>query len=207
MGLDERKVGAMASSYGTDAGKTALRQEYLTVREAWPQASKEGVDSRVRARLWGHPFFQDAKLVLSYVSVASEVDTRAIIEGAWAAGKRVAVPRCMPDGGLKFFEICSFDELAIGTKGIPEPTAPVEEALDYPDMVGSVCLVPGLVFDADGYSIGYGGGYYDSFLPMYPGDKIGLARAMQLSSNPLPHDEHDVPVDVLVTDAAVWSCR
>ena len=197
----------MASSYGTDAGKSALRQEYLTVRAAWPQANQAGVDSRVRARLWGHPYFQDADLILSYVSVASEVDTRAIIEGAWAVGKRVAVPRCTADGNLKFFEIGSFDELAIGTKGIPEPTAPEDEALDYPDMVGSVCLVPGLVFDADGYCIGYGGGYYDSFLPMYPGDKIGLARSMQLSSNPLPHDSHDIPVDVLVTDVAVWSCR
>ena len=197
----------MASSYGTDAGKTALRQEYITMRSAWPQMSQEGVDARVRANLWGHPFFQDAPLVLSYVSVASEVDTRAIIEGAWAAGKRVAVPRRTAAGSLEFFEITSFDQLAPGTKDILEPTAPSSEALEYPEMVGSVCLVPGLVFDGEGYSIGYGGGYYDTFLALYPGDKIGLARSMQLSSNPLPHDEHDIPVDVLVTDAAVWSCR
>lgn len=197
----------MASSYGTDADKSALRREYLTMREAWPQTSQDVVDSRVRARLWGHPYFQEAKLVLSYVSVASEVDTRAIIEGAWAAGKRVAVPRCTEDGSLEFFEITSFGELAPGTKGILEPVAPSSEALTYPEMVGSVCLVPGLVFDGDGYSIGYGGGYYDSFLKLYPGDKIGLARSMQLSSNPLPHDVYDIPVDVLVSDAAVWNCH
>jgi 5-formyltetrahydrofolate cyclo-ligase len=30
---------------------------------------------------------------------------------------------------------------------------------------------------------------------------------MQISGNPLPHDDHDVPVDVIVSDGAVWRAR
>jgi 5-formyltetrahydrofolate cyclo-ligase len=75
------------------------------------------------------------------------------------------------------------------------------------DMLGSICLVPGLVFDGEGYRVGYGAGYYDEFLAYYPGDKVGLVRSVQVSSNPLPHDDHDVAVDVLVTEGSIWRCR
>jgi len=30
---------------------------------------------------------------------------------------------------------------------------------------------------------------------------------VQVSSNPLPHNDHDVPVDVLVTEGSIWRCR
>jgi 5-formyltetrahydrofolate cyclo-ligase len=32
------------------------------------------------------------------------------------------------------------------------------------------------------------------------GEKLGLARSMQVSSNPLPRGVHDIHVDTLVTD-------
>lgn len=127
---------------------------------------------------------------------------------AWAAGKSVAVPRCISaDKTLRFYEIGSFDELEPGFKDILEPAKGAGRLVGPAEMVGSVCLVPALVYDADGHRIGYGGGYYDRFLSFYPGDKLGLARTTQLSSNPLPHEDHDVPVDAIVTESCVWTCR
>ena len=41
----------------------------------------------------------------------------------------------------------------------------------------------------------------------YPGLKVGLVRTLRISSNPLPHDDHDVPMDVLVSDGSVWMCN
>lgn len=43
-----------------------------------------------------------------------------------------------------------------------------------------VALVPGLAFDREGFRLGYGGGFYDTFLPAFPGASIGLIRACQL---------------------------
>lgn len=41
-------------------------------------------------------------------------------------------------------------------------------------------LVPGLAYDADGYRIGYGGGYYDSFMIQHPNTiKIGVFYPFQ----------------------------
>lgn len=198
----------MASSYGTDADKSSLRSNYLAARRAIPVRTRLESDSSIEAALAAFPLFAEAPLVLAYVSRGAEVGTRALIARLLAAGRRVAVPRTdLAAHALSFHEIRSFDELAPGAMGILEPAAEAPR-LDGPaPLVGSVCLVPGLVFDGAGHRVGYGGGYYDRFLAFYPGHKIGLARTTMLSSNPLPTDGHDVPVDFIATEGSVWSCR
>ncbi len=196
----------MASSYGQDASKSSIRSLYLTTRSILPALRKGEADAAIRARLEELPFWKDAKLVLSYVSYNDEIDTRAIIADAFEQGKRVAVPRCdMASRSISYHIIESLDELVAGPLGIPEPPedAPV---VGLSEMLGSICLVPGLVFDGAGHRIGSGGGFFDRFLAFYPGDKIGLAHTMQLSSNPLPVGPDDVPVDIIVSDGCVWRC-
>ena len=198
----------MASSYGTDADKSSLRSNYLTARRRIDPATKATLDARILERLAGFDLYADAGLVLAYVSYGNEVDTRAVIESALASGKRVAVPRVLPHKHkMDFYEIDGMGDLEEGFKGILEPRRGVSSPLGTVDLLGSVCLVPGLVFDAEGHRIGYGGGYYDRFLQFYPGDKIALARSAQVSSNPLPTESSDVPVDFIVTDSGVWHCR
>ncbi|MBM6774071.1 5-formyltetrahydrofolate cyclo-ligase [Olsenella profusa] len=197
----------MASSYGTDADKSSLRSNYLAVRGTLPQANRATADARIREALSGFELFERARVVLAYVSFGPEVDTRTLIGGLLAEGRRVAVPRVERAWHkMSFSEIASFDELSPGTMGILEPPADTPK-LTVPDMVRTVCLVPGLVFDGAGRRVGYGGGYYDRFLAFYPGEKIGLARATMLSSNPLPADALDVPVDFIATEGSVWNCR
>ena len=198
----------MASSYGTDADKSSLRSNYLTARRRIDPATKAALDARILERLAGFGIYADAELVLAYVSYGNEVDTRAVIESALASGKRVAAPRVsFHKHKMDFYEIGGMDDLTEGFKGILEPKRGVSPSLGTADLLGSVCLVPGLVFDAAGHRIGYGGGYYDRFLQFYPGDKIALARSTQVSSNPLPTEPCDVPVDFIVTDSGVWNCR
>lgn len=196
----------MASSQGTDADKSSLRSNYLAARSGIPAPVRRRSDAVIRARLLALPVVREAPVVLTYASVRAEVDTRALIEELLAAGRAVAVPLTHPSGHtMTFHRIGSPDELVPGFRGIPEPPdgAP---ALTVRDMVGSVCLVPGLVFDGAGHRVGYGGGYYDRFLPFYPGWKVAPARTTQLSSNPLPVGPHDVPVDYIVTESGAWRC-
>ncbi len=196
----------MSSSYGQDASKTSIRSLYLIMRKNVPVRTKDKADAAIRKRLEELDLWKNAHLVLSFVSYRDEIDTRSIIEDALAQGKKVAVPLCDPAArSLSFHYIESLDELVPGIHSIPEPpsTAP---AVKLTEMLGSICLVPGLVFDGDGHRVGYGGGYYDRFLAFYPGDKIALAHTMQLSSNPLPTAATDVPVDMIVSDTGLWRC-
>lgn len=201
----EKGIG-VASSYGTDADKTSLRSNYLAARRMLDPASKALLDERIARSLLAFDLYQSAGLVLSYVSRGREVATQCIIDSALRACKRVAVPRCGENRGeMAFYEISSLDDLVPGFQGIPEPRVS-RAPLGTADFLGSICLVPGLVFDAEGHRIGYGGGYYDRFLQFYPGDKIGLARLSMVSSNPLPAEKGDVPVDFLATEKGIWAC-
>ena len=202
-----RGEGPLASSYGTDADKSSLRSNYLSVRKAIPTRNRASSDASIRSSLRAFPIFGTAELVLTYVSFGPEVDTRSIIAELLEEGRRVAVPRVSKaTRSMDFCEILSPDELEPGVMGILEPASNAEP-LTTPELVGSVCLVPGLVFDGAGHRVGYGGGYYDRFLAFYPGDKIALARTTMLSSNPLPVGEHDVPVDFIATESGIWNCR
>lgn len=198
----------MASSYGTDADKSALRTGYVAARKRLSADAAARSDAAIAERLFSFPIFCEAPLVLTYVSLACEIDTHAIIDRVLAEGRRVAVPLVDPrTRELSFYHIEERCQLVSGYKGIAEPDPAACARLEERELFGSVCLVPGLVFDAQGHRIGYGGGFYDRFLWHYPGDKIALARTMQISSNPLPVERFDVPVDFIVSEHHVWACR
>jgi 5-formyltetrahydrofolate cyclo-ligase len=65
-----------------------------------------------------------------------------------------------------------------------------------------VVIVPGLAFADGGRRLGQGGGHYDRFLRKLHPDcvTIGVAFAEQLVDD-LPHEDHDVRVGAVVTDA------
>ena len=194
----------MASSTGHDADKGSLRAHCLAFRSRLPRAVRAAADEGIAAHLADLPEFSQAPLVLAYVSYATEVDTREIISRALAGGQRVAVPRCdAASHSMAFYEIGGLEDLEPGFHGIPEPSASITVPVGTAQMVGSVCLVPGLSFDVLGHRLGYGGGYYDRFLAFYPGPKVGLCRSCQLSCAELPCDVHDIAMDAVVTEAGI----
>jgi 5-formyltetrahydrofolate cyclo-ligase len=197
----------MASSTGTDASKTSLRNGYLDLCASMPRDFSRRIDVLIRDMLDRLDHYQQTSLVLGYLPIHEEIDTLPILREALLAGKRVALPYLDPSTSqIDFYEIRTMSDVTRGARGLSRK--PVDgKPLGTVDMLGSICLVPGLVFDGEGYRVGYGAGYYDEFLAYYPGDKVGLVRSVQVSSNPLPHDDHDVAVYVLVTEGSIWRCR
>ncbi len=64
--------------------------------------------------------------------------------------------------------------------------------------------MPGVAFDRSGHRLGYGGGFYDRFLARLPARalRIGVAFDQQVLDE-LPAEEHDQPVDLVVTPSEV----
>ena len=197
----------MASSRGEDASKDALRDGYVAACAGLSPRMRERMDSELLIHLINLSELRKARMLLGYVPYRSEIDCAPVMEDALSRGVAVGLPKATNDErSLKFVRVDSLSHLRRGPRGFLEPHPRHCEPLDTNDEE-SVCLVPGLVFDARGYRIGYGAGYYDNFLRRYRGLKVGVARSLQVSGNPLPVDAHDVPVDVLVSDAAIWQCR
>lgn len=178
--------------------KTNLRNKYKQLRREMLPAVKMRHDDSIRRRLQGLYQYKNAKILLTFVSTAIEVDTRTLITEALTEGKQVAVPRCV-DGAreMEFYLIRSLDDLEPRTFGVLEPVPERCEMLR--GFAGSICIVPGLAFDHAGYRLGYGKGYYDRFLSAYPKAKIGIVYSCCMTHR-LIHGKFDVPVDLLVTE-------
>ena len=62
----------------------------------------------------------------------------------------------------------------------------------------TLILVPGLAFDRTGHRLGYGGGYYDSYLKEHPEAKsVGICYSVQMSEE-IPLEEHDQLVGLIM---------
>ena len=178
--------------------KTELRQKYRSLRQSMPQEIKERHDlaiaNQVR-RLWQ---YVNNDILLIYVSTPIEVDTFLIIKNALCDGKKVAVPRCVPDSRqMNFYYITSVDDLSPGMFGVLEP-APIPERL-YHENDGGLCIVPAFSYDWHGYRLGYGKGYYDRFLSRFEGNIVGICYS-ECVQRTLPHGRYDRPVDLLVSE-------
>ena len=181
--------------------KRNLRTHFKTLRREMDPAIKAQKDAAILKKVLSLPEYQKAKLVLTYVSTAIEVDTLALIRQALADGKRVAVPYCVPGKiEMLFCEIFSLEDLSPGSFGVLEPNPEKQPVLK--SFKDSVCILPGLGFDLVGYRLGYGKGYYDRFLSKYRGVNIGVCYNVCLKPL-LPHGRYDRMIDILVTEKFV----
>lgn len=181
--------------------KQALRRKFRAVREKISR--REEKNAALFRAVSESPQWRDAQSLLCYVSVGAEADTRALLSLALEQGKALFCPLCLPDKNMVFCRVENVDELLPGMMEIPEPSA---DGARYREENGTaLCLTPGLAFDRRGFRLGYGGGYYDRFLAA-AGPKLtafGLAFGEQISSEFLPHDEHDIPLAGIFTENGV----
>lgn len=82
----------------------------------------------------------------------------------------------------------------------PDPHLPV-----IPPEQIEVVLVPGLAFARDGSRLGFGGGYYDRFLPTTPAVRVGIAHDVCVV-DALPHDSFDQRIDWIATPTEIIAC-
>lgn len=178
--------------------KTHLRDRYRAIRTEMPPEQRAECDTRIASlvrKLWQ---YRRARQVLVYVSTAIEVDTHQIIRRALEDGKRVAVPRCIPNTReMEFYYIDSLEELKPGSFGVYEPE-PIPQKL-VTDLADGLCIIPAFCYDYDGYRLGYGKGYYDRFLPRFGGSLIGICYSACVRRH-LPHGRFDRPAELLVTE-------
>lgn len=178
--------------------KKELRATLRARRAAMTDEERARMSAAILRRLTALPEYRAAGTILTYVSLSQEVDTRPLIEAALAAGKKVAVPRCLPGKPLiDFYAIGGYGDLSPGSYGLLEPE-PDPANLCRPH--GGFCVVPGLAFDRRGMRLGYGSGYYDRFLQRYDGPTAGVCFSNILSEKPLPVGRYDLPVAIVVTD-------
>lgn len=178
--------------------KKQIRQQMIQqLKQMNAHTYKERCE-KIMARLWKEPSIIEGKTIAVTMSAFPEVETRAIIASLWQQGKRVAVPKSEPKArAMQFYELTSFTQLETVYLHIEEPIPTVCNPVAKHEI--DTIIVPGVVFNQAGYRIGFGGGYYDRYLPGMEATKIALAFDEQILDQ-IPTDAHDIPVDYIVTD-------
>lgn len=192
--------------------KAQLRTTARAARDAMPADERAAADAAIARAVLESDAFTQAPCVLTYCSMGSEVDTHAIIREALQRGKTVALPRCQRGEGLmNWHAIGRLEDAAPGYFGIREPADDSATLLDVctcgPE---ALALVPGLLFDDEGFRLGYGGGYYDRFLAIFPGRTLGLARETQRVRSLAAlgaREAFDLPVQLIATERGIFAAQ
>ncbi len=179
-----------------NAEKAEIRAVYRKKRASLTDTEREINDAELCHRVTETDAYRNAASILLYFPMKNEIDVKPIMEKALLDGKKVAFPKCGKNGEMNFHYVKSENDLTPGAYGIFEPSADLP-IFDLAESL-AVCIVPGLVFDAEGYRVGYGGGYYDRFLAKFKGVSIAPVRRGFMSNKPLPRDEFDRKCDILI---------
>ena len=178
--------------------KMRLREQYRRIRNEMDPEIRQLADQKIAETVRTLWQYHSSRQILTYVSTPIEVDTHQIIAQAFEDGKKVAVPRCVPDTrNMEFYYIESFDDLSPGSFGVLEPQADPEKLVR--DYTASMCIIPAFSYDFAGYRLGYGKGYYDRFLAGFGGHMIGICYSSCIRRF-LPHGRFDRPAQLLVTE-------
>jgi 5-formyltetrahydrofolate cyclo-ligase len=179
--------------------KRELRAQLQTQRLA--THAQDHARTALEARLADLLATRAPHIVGFYWPLPGEFDARAVIAHWLAADttRRAALPVIeAADAPLRFHAWTPGAAMRTGAHRIPEPDN--DEAI-----VPELLLIPCVGFDADGFRLGYGGGYYDRTLAHWPAASpftIGLAyEACRVAH--LPRETHDRPLDCIVTELAL----
>lgn len=160
-------------------------------------SDKSTSDQRIRNYLMESDIFKNADAILFYAALDDEINIDECIDFALSKGKKAALPVCLDDNGnMKFYYIDSLNDIQTGYFGVREPDTDI--CREVTDFNNTICIVPGIVYDKNGYRLGYGKGYYDRFLENYSFISVGLCYN-ELIIDALPIGEYDVPVNYIIT--------
>ena len=174
--------------------KSELRKQVLQEMKAIPRTQKVTMDLALTERLLQHPFYQEAKIIATYLSFPHEFQTHELIEQALKDDKKVLIPKTYPKGRMDFV-VYDSQQLVKTSFGLLEPQGDLE-VVDASQI--DLIHVPGLAFTREGYRIGYGGGYYDRYLKHFTGHTLSTVYPCQIRDF-IPED-HDIPVQEVLID-------
>ena len=164
--------------------KTALR------KWAKEERKKYCCDSVLIEKLIETEEYKLAKNIMIFYPLKDEVNLLPILKDKT---KNFYLPKI--DG--KNLLCCPYsegDELCESCFKTKEPKA--SNAIN-PDMV----IVPALAVDKNNYRLGYGGGFYDRFIPtLKPECKTITVVPFELLTDNLPHEDFDIKTDLIITN-------
>lgn len=140
-----------------------------------------------------------------FLSIAEnkEVDTLPLVTLLQGKDKHVVIPKIHGKNTMEHYILTDSTVLKKNSWHIPEPV----EGIQIPENKIDVVFLPLLAFDVAGNRVGYGGGYYDTFLQACRGDilKIGLSLFAAEAEIITDVHENDAQLSYCITPEKVYT--
>jgi 5,10-methenyltetrahydrofolate synthetase len=177
-----------------------VRIKLIERRLAAPPADRKTWSAEINAHLsarWPKP---PGTVIAFCWPFKAEHDVRPVVEAWIAMGARAALPVVVaPRTPLRFRIWQPGTRLERGPLGIPFP-AESEEV--RPDTI----LLPANGFDASGFRLGYGAGYFDRTIAELRPRVLIIGIAYEIARlKSIAPQSHDEPMDFVVTETGVHS--
>jgi 5-formyltetrahydrofolate cyclo-ligase len=182
--------------------KTAARRAGFSMRAAAAHAA--GVQAGALAAVQAQNVIarlDSVRVISAYLPIRSEIDPLPAMAGLFDLGHRICVPVIDAPGlALKFREWKPGIELQRGPFDVDVPASG-----DW--LQPYLLLVPLLSFDAAGYRLGYGGGFYDRTIAALraTGDIHAFGFAFEAQRvDAVPREPTDERLDGVITEAGFY---
>ena len=179
--------------------KREIRRKIKNMRTMLTVLEKSRAAREVFDRLEQTAAFLLSDHILMYHSLPDELSTIEFLK-KWDGRKKFYLPRV---NGVNL-EILPYNEskLELGAFHIEEPSG---NNTVNPDEI-ELMIIPAVAFDRAGNRLGRGKGFYDRLLAETKAHKIGVGYEFQLFDE-IPHEDHDVPMDMVITQSTTITLR
>ena len=174
--------------------KNELRNQLLKKRGALNRSYRIHKSAIISKKVY--KLLKGSSVIASYCPFGSEANPNLLFDTS-----KLYFPKVdrFNKGNMRFFR----GVLKKGFGNIKEPF--IKKRIAPKSSIDAI-IVPGVGFDQRGYSIGYGGGFYDRFLKRTVALKVGVCFDCCVLDR-IDEDPHDVAVDVLITERRKIQCR
>lgn len=193
--------------------KEKVRKKAVETRDSIDEESRQQKSEEIAKRILEADWFEEADIVLSYHAFRSEVEVDTLNQAVLTQGKKLYLPKTyVKEKQIRFFEITDLSKLKRGYQKIWEPTGEEPEfsfETVKEEQKKVLMIMPGTAYDARGYRMGYGGGYYDRYLNAHEAEwkMIDFMTAFAAFSEQkmilIPGERCDVKPDVIVTEKEI----
>ncbi len=188
----------------TGEKKRAARTRALACRAAAFAAHGAVAGARIAEHGLSFLPLAPGRVVSGFSAIRDEIDPAALLQRLQGEGHHLCLPVMQGKGLPLVFRAWSpGDEMGKVQWGISEPLP------DKPVLEPDVVLVPLLAFDAQGFRLGYGGGFYDRTLArlraIKPVVAVGIAYD-ELKVDAVPYRSYDERLDWVLTPSGPQRC-
>jgi 5,10-methenyltetrahydrofolate synthetase len=181
------------------AWRKSERERLIAARAALNHETLEQYRHAIDAHLArSFPGLASAKLAFCW-PIKGEYDARHLVRTLRERGALTALPVVVaPSTPLIFREWHPGVELAVGALDIPYP-------VNSPEIVPDAVLLPMNGWDAAGYRLGYGAGFFDRTLSRLPKKPSVIGISYEMAKMKTIHPQSwDIPVDWVVTERGIY---